>query len=133
MLAVVSCETNDNVNLQTKEVLMSAILGMRPIPAAFVVLTGAATIVAGVYFAFSEIMKADRRQQEIVWGPGSCPVTDRDSYANLVVECDFKRYPVWDTNIKMSYAYNPGPLNCSVTRGGSVGCDLRPFKPALAQ
>lgn len=109
------------------------ILGLRPVPAAIVVLAGVAVVVAGVAYGFSEVLKADKRLGEIVWGPDICPVVGWDPYANLIVECDSKQYNVPYESIKLSYAYNPGPLNCSVTRGGYVGCDLRPFKPAPAE
>lgn len=107
-------------------------LKLHPVAAGGIIALGIAALIGiGIYGA-GEAIRADKAGQEIVWGPGSCPVTDTTLMGDLVVSCDEKKYRVRADGIKLRYALNPGPLNCGITRRGYPICELRPFKPTPA-
>ncbi len=63
--------------------------------------------------------------RKIVWGPGPCSFTGIGWGGSLRVECDGKERSVFDQSVILSYALNPGPLTCTVNRGGNAFCNQR--------
>ena len=67
------------------------------------------------------------QQTTVIWS-GSCAPTGLTAHQGITVDCNGKSYEVNDRRFVISYAINPGPVQCSLFANGSIGCQNRPFK-----